>query len=310
MRAVWYLDYKLGRLTEEETLMNIHSEYFPILFELNIEREHHDAMFKEYRNKLLEIIDDIPDSLELLSAIQGVWNITQLKNNMSELIKFDLGGKEYEIQELRQKLYEEILYPSGERKSTERAYRAGTFLKYYISDNNKRLYEDNLIEGFEMYFYDEDPEVIKERMSTLWIWYVLLDLNAATIDNDPRKELTKRYEKLLEFTNTPGISLVETDSICLKLARDDYKKLWNRELFINTATLNHGNRIAKKTLCINRITELIKSKSISQTNYPYLYRFQMALDSLKVDSSDETAMRGALNQYVTQWYKALFKIDE
>lgn len=309
MRIAGQLDYKLWKLTEEEALMKSHGEYFPILFELNIKRELQEDMFREYRNKLLHIVDDVPESSGLVTAIGQVPNMIFLRNNMNELIKFDLWGVENQIRELRQELYENVLFASAEVKSTDRIYRVGTFMKYYISENNRRLFEDSLVDKFDKYVYDEDPEVIKDRFEKLGIWYILLDLNAATIDQDPSRQLTKRYEKLLSFTNHKDITLVETDSICLKLARDDYKKLWNEQVFLDVATLNHGNRLAKKTLCINRITDLLKSKTVSATNYPYLYRFSAAMESLNVDLSNEAAIRSALNKYVGQWYKALFKIN-
>jgi len=46
---------------------------------------------------------------------------------------------------------------------------------------------------------------------------MLVDLNAATIDKDERRNLTSRYEKLLSFFKTDGVELVASDSICLKL---------------------------------------------------------------------------------------------
>jgi hypothetical protein len=49
-------------------------------------------------------------------------------------------------------------------------------------------------------------------------------LNAATIDKDARHNLTKRYEKLLDTFNSEKLELIETDSICLKVALDDFKK--------------------------------------------------------------------------------------
>jgi hypothetical protein len=54
--------------------------------------------------------------------------------------------------------------------------------------------------------------------------YLLVDLNAATIDNDPRHALTTRYEELLKTFTSNKLKLIETDSICLKMALEDYKK--------------------------------------------------------------------------------------
>jgi hypothetical protein len=47
---------------------------------------------------------------------------------------------------------------------------------------------------------------------------LLVDLNAATIDKDARHNLTTRFEKLLSTFRSDKLELVETDSICLKVA--------------------------------------------------------------------------------------------
>jgi hypothetical protein len=51
-----------------------------------------------------------------------------------------------------------------------------------------------------------------------------MDLNAATIDKDPKHNLTKRYEKLLDSVSSSKVTLIETDSLCLKIALEDFKK--------------------------------------------------------------------------------------
>jgi len=51
-----------------------------------------------------------------------------------------------------------------------------------------------------------------------------VDLNAPTIDRDPRHALTTRYEKLLRTFTSENLELIETDSICLKVALESYHK--------------------------------------------------------------------------------------
>jgi len=53
---------------------------------------------------------------------------------------------------------------------------------------------------------------------------MLVDLNAATIDQSDTHDLTKRYENLLKTFNNDRLELIETDSICLRLALDLYDK--------------------------------------------------------------------------------------
>jgi hypothetical protein len=61
-------------------------------------------------------------------------------------------------------------------------------------------------------------------MKKFGLSYILMDLNAATIDNDPRHDLSNRYEDLLRLTLAKNLTLISTDSICLKTARESYKK--------------------------------------------------------------------------------------
>jgi hypothetical protein len=58
-------------------------------------------------------------------------------------------------------------------------------------------------------------------MKKMGIKYFLVDLNAATIDKDPRHDLTRRYENLLKTFKSDKLELVQTDSICLQIAIDE-----------------------------------------------------------------------------------------
>ena len=61
-------------------------------------------------------------------------------------------------------------------------------------------------------------------MKTLGLKYLLVDLNAATIDRDPRRALTTRFEHLLSTMKAKNLRLADTDNMCLRLALDEYKK--------------------------------------------------------------------------------------
>ncbi len=97
-------------------------------------------------------------------------------------------------------------------------------MTYLINNNRKRYLEDSLISTFGDYFYDTVPEVTIERMKKVGLRYLLMDLNAATIDRDPRRALTTRFEKLLLTTNASNLRLVRTDNFCLELAINERKK--------------------------------------------------------------------------------------
>lgn len=100
---------------------------------------------------------------------------------------------------LREDIYKELVTPSHEFKNKSIIYRIGTFLLYYISENNKRIFDDSLLSTFGNYLHADSPEVISQRLKDLGVSYLLIDLNAATIDQDPNKILTKNYESLVSF---------------------------------------------------------------------------------------------------------------
>jgi hypothetical protein len=84
--------------------------------------------------------------------------------------------------------------------------------------------DDALVKNFNSYILSDTPDETVENMKTLGLNYFLVDLNAATIDNDPRRNLTKRYESLLKTFTSDRLELVSTDSICLRIATEDYSK--------------------------------------------------------------------------------------
>lgn len=226
LRSAGYPEYKLGKHSEEVALLSFHPDYLPILFTLNIDATQQEERFVFYRNELLNIVDDITQVPGLLESVQSVSSMAQLNDIITQLTRFEISTQiNTQILELQQSLYEEVISPSKELKNTKNIYRVGTFLKYFISENHKRVYEDSLLKVFEDYFLGKNIDETIEHFQKLGISYILLDLNAATIDQDPAQDLTKRYEKMLELLVHPKLKLIETDSICLKLALDVYTEL-------------------------------------------------------------------------------------
>ncbi len=58
-------------------------------------------------------------------------------------------------------------------------------------------------------------------MKKMGLKYLLVDLNAATIDKDPRRDLTKRFEQLLSTFQSDKLELIQTDSLCLQIALEE-----------------------------------------------------------------------------------------
>ncbi len=313
LKTAWYSDYKLWGVSEEVALMSYHPEYFTILAETNISPEFRQDFFSWYRNKVLEVLDDTPYSENLVPQIQSITNLAQLHGVIVQLSSLELWDEKYNTQltDIRQSLYEDIVYVWEDIKNTGKIYRVGTFMKYFISENNIRILEDSLLAQFQDYIYDTDTNITLERLKKIWVDYLLLDINAATIDKDPQRGLTQRYENMLNFVKNPSVQLIESDSVCLKVAIDTYKIDNNLENYRRVAWVNYNYRessTAKRLFCIEQIISIIQNPERLQ-QYPYLMRYKTALEESGIDINDTQASKNALSRVVSGWYKALFKIQ-
>lgn len=91
-------------------------------------------------------------------------------------------------------------------------------MTYLINKNQQRYLDDNLVFEFDTFFYESSPEATIEKMKKVGVGYLLTDLNAATIDRDPRRALTTRFEHLLLSMRAKNLKLIDTDNLCLKVA--------------------------------------------------------------------------------------------
>ncbi|MCD5380395.1 hypothetical protein LR004_00555 [Candidatus Gracilibacteria bacterium] len=308
LKAAGYKEYKMGEITVAEASYIFHPEYLSMLYNMNINSK-----------KAQLFINDSIDSEQIMNIIKTNKledDIVGLKQMLTQVIQDerinDVVLKKSAYNSL-QKIYKNISKPKPEYKNTTGIYRIGTFLKYHISENNKRLLEDSLITKFNTYIYDKNADVGIERMKKLGINYLLVDLNAATIDQDPRHALTTRYEKLLSTFTSSKLELVETDSVCLKMALEEYKTNKNLDEYLQLAGVNYDGytdtnnaikRRLKQTACYTKIIGLINSKKISETSYPYLAKYIPHLAKLKTENEKILF----IHRYLGHGYKALFKI--
>ena len=255
---------------------------------------------------------------------QNLFDITQvisLLSNIEEDKNIHLELKESAKRD-KLNIYSSILSPSEDFKSKDVIYRIGTFLKYFITENNNRLLEDSLVFVYDLYIYDENSiENTVSRMKKLWLKYLLVDLNAATIDKDPRRDLTRRYENLLKVFNSNNLELIKTDSICLKLALEDYSKSDKTEedlqKYISLAWVNYdsylsgkmiSNRANKMLVCYNHILDLISKDKISDSNYSYLLPLKKYITTNEITSQEN--LFKILSSNVSHGFKVLFKIKD
>lgn len=317
-----YPQFKSGELNNYVAIFQAQPNYYNVLLELNIKKESHTLLQEKIlsqtsNEKIKEILrENNAQSLDVFHQV--LLELSKLENRENSA---DIRSIKKEATRLITLLYKNVLYPSDEFKNTKGIYRIGTFLRYFITNNYNRLYEDSLVTGFDTYFYDEnDRDRAPERMKKLGIEYFLVDLNAATIDKDPARNLTKRYENLLKTFTSDKIELLQSDSVCLKIALEEYnasqKSPEDFEKYLMFAWVNYEsytqswetiNRWVKQLACYNRILELIKENGkIDETHYSYLRPIERYLKENTFQSQEELVT--FFRNYVGHGWMVLFRI--
>lgn len=318
-----YSHFKAGMYNNYIAIFEAQPTYYNVLVELNIQKEKQpelvDYIISKTNNPQIKEVfsqNNISDLIALNEALKQLSNLENPENTQT------LRVLKSEAKNLRSQLYKKVLYPSKEFQNTKWIYRIGTFLKYFIANNHSRLLEDSLVFDFETYFYDEeDLNVWIERMKKVWVEYFLVDLNAATIDKDPARNLTKRYEKLLATFTSDKLELIHTDSICLKLALEEYwksqKSPEDYQNYLTLAGVNYEsykedgeviNRGVKQLQCYNRILELMQEEGrVNEQNYSYLVPIINYLNANQINTQEW--LLNFFRTYVTHGWMVLFRIQ-
>ena len=221
-------EFKNGRLSQEEAIFAYHSDYLNILATLN-RKDGADLVKKIVTNTPSSILKTIlTNNSGALVQASDLSAFLQKIESISEADKTGLAGTDLltlkkSAKEMRLSLYDTVLYPDAADRNMGPIYRIGTFLTYFISNNRSRYFDDSLVENFYSYFYDSDPEKTVDRIVKSGLKYFLVDLNAATIDRDPRHNLTIRYESLLATFPSKKLKLIQTDSLCLRVGLEELK---------------------------------------------------------------------------------------
>jgi len=78
-------------------------------------------------------------------------------------------------------------------------YRIGTFIKYFIHQNNRLVLDDNQLDIFMYISQDHDDQKTIARLKNAGFKYMIIDTNTASIDKTPGKTLTAKYQALMRF---------------------------------------------------------------------------------------------------------------
>lgn len=326
-----YMHYKAWLIKENEAIFAYHSDYINILFELNIKEDAKKQFIIDYKKEILDFFSKNNFPEDFKNALNQINNINQLNDFLNFFIlngelKNNLPAQTYQLMvqtltKTKSKLYDELISPSKEKKSDAIIYRMWTFIKYFVTENHYRLYDDSLIFTFDDYIYNKDIDKTIDNFKNIGMKYILVDLNTPTIDKDPTHTLTIRFENLLKTFTSKRLEMIDSDSICLKTAIDLYNKSnktsedlnnYVRLAWVNFESYDKDNnaiwRTSKLIKCYDVINYLVDNNLIDNNNFPYLVSIK---DELKKQTfaNDEEKYKFLFSK-IPAWFKALFKIIE
>jgi hypothetical protein len=309
LRSAYYNEYKYNTLSQEESIFAYRSDYLIPIATLNLKdtSQVYTGLKEKMQSKEMKDFFTNNDVKSIpLDSLHGF--IMKYHDAKDPALRSD-------VRKLGETIYSNILYPPKDNQNMWGIYRIGTFMTYLINENRRRYLEDSLILTFNDYFYDSSPEKTIDRMKQVWLKYLLVDLNAATIDRDPRHALTDRAEKLLLTMNASNLRLVDTDNFCLEIALSEKKKwkLTTNEEFIDIAGTNFesyrwGNTIyrgQKLMSCQKYIITIINEKRSEE--YPKIQALQNEIIQGGA-TQDPKKLQSILNKYAWQSWFALFEI--
>lgn len=92
----------------------------------------------------------------------------------------------------------------SEKIETSPIYRIGTFIAYFIPDNNHRLFSDPQLDTFKCIddSFGNNDVVTLRKLKEAGYKYIILDLNTATIEKDPKGSLHQKANRFVEWVNT------------------------------------------------------------------------------------------------------------
>ncbi len=308
------MEYKLGRLQESEAVFMARPEYASVLSELNLRDPNQvvaEIRMAAKNPSIQEVLAKYSDAS--LDGVIYLLTVTEQLSTQSQTPESLAIAAE--ARSLKTLAYKRILHPTSDNKNPALIYRVGTFLTYYVSENRSRFYEDSLINNFDTYIKGATPDISIDNMSKLGLKYILLDLNAATIDRDPRHDLSRRYELMLDLVRSNKLRLISTDSLCLQLGlslRNDPNYLQVAGVNYNSYVKNEKGEVraiaanSKLKLCQENLAQIIFEKRVSDTQFPFLKDLSAAVLAKSPSSAEQ--IQTMIAPYVERSWMAAFEI--
>lgn len=117
-------------------------------------------------------------------------------------------------------------------------YRVGTFIPYFIKENDRRVLQDNQLGFFHQLTQKfKDPTTITEALKASGYRYILVDLNTASIDKTPEKSLTEKFKSFLAYLNwnktNRDLELLATNRVITLTPPDSPNPIYTHGVFGN-----------------------------------------------------------------------------
>jgi hypothetical protein len=80
-------------------------------------------------------------------------------------------------------------------------YRIGTFINYFLKDNDRRVLNDAQLDTFTCIDKEKDNATTYARLKKLGFKYFILDLNTATIEKDSNGTLHQKTNRFRDFAS-------------------------------------------------------------------------------------------------------------
>ncbi len=117
-------------------------------------------------------------------------------------------------------------------------YRIGTFIPYFIRENDRRVLQDNQLGFFHQLTQKfKDPSSITEALKASGYRYILVDLNTASIDKTPEKSLTMKFSSFLGYLSwnetNRDLELLATNRVITLTPPDSPNPLYTHGVFGN-----------------------------------------------------------------------------
>lgn len=104
---------------------------------------------------------------------------------------------------------------NSQNNLSKNVYLVGGFVNYFIEQNDQRIYRDYLLDDFMCRFYDENPQIVLDRLREANFGFIIFSDKGINFDLDSENILKDRFFKFENFIDNNLIREVYRSEISL-----------------------------------------------------------------------------------------------